>query len=329
MASRSVRGPSPAAQSLGVALTVVAILAALVAVMAVIVTASRVPVENPFRAERLYLDPGGIAAGIAAGDDPRAELIAPIAAQPTATWLLPEQHPVGEVGDYAADIAGAADASGRMALFVVYGVPGRDCDAGLSGGGLADDDAYAAWTAEIAEALEGTGSAVVLEPDALPLAITCDAVETRVAQLAGAVDRFAAADVLTYIDAGHSRWQSAAAMADLLDRVGVGEVRGFSTNVSNYNDDASERAWAEQLSGLLGGARYVVDTSRNGNGSDGGWCNPSGRALGAPPGPVEDGSHQDADLWIKNPGTSDGVCNGGPRAGDWWWTGALDLVGAR
>ncbi|MFI2791482.1 glycoside hydrolase family 6 protein, partial [Kitasatospora sp. NPDC018614] len=34
----------------------------------------------------------------------------------------------------------------------------------------------------------------------------------------------------------------------------------------------------------------------------------------------------DAYLWIKRPGESDGTCKGGPKAGQWWETYALELA---
>jgi endoglucanase len=34
----------------------------------------------------------------------------------------------------------------------------------------------------------------------------------------------------------------------------------------------------------------------------------------------------DAYLWIKYPGESDGPCNGGPTAGQWWADYALGLA---
>ena len=49
------------------------------------------------------------------------------------------------------------------------------------------------------------------------------------------------------------------------------------------------------------------------------WCNPPGRALGSParrlnPGPPGVSAY----LWVKDPGASDGACNGGPAAGRGW-----------
>jgi endoglucanase len=77
-----------------------------------------------------------------------------------------------------------------------------------------------------------------------------------------------------------------------------------------------------------GGKHMVIDTSRNGNGSNGQWCNPTGMALGNIPTTSTDQSLVDAYLWIKAPGESDGTCNGGPAAGSWWLEYALNLASA-
>ncbi|RKN54957.1 endoglucanase, partial [Streptomyces klenkii] len=81
---------------------------------------------------------------------------------------------------------------------------------------------------------------------------------------------------------------------------------------------------------LLGGAHFVIDTSRNGNGpyegTDEPWCNPPGRALGDAPTAGTGDPLVDAYLWIKRPGESDGECRGGPPAGQWWPEYALALA---
>ena len=78
----------------------------------------------------------------------------------------------------------------------------------------------------------------------------------------------------------------------------------------------------------LGGKPFVVDTSRNGNGTtaDTQWCNPRGRAVGEPPLTPPSDPRVDAYLWIKVPGESDGECNGGPAAGQWWPSVAIELA---
>jgi hypothetical protein len=55
------------------------------------------------------------------------------------------------------------------------------------------------------------------------------------------------------------------------------------------------------------------------------WCNPPGRALGPSPRPDPGPAGIDAYLWIKDPGASDGPCNGGPPAGQFWPQYAITL----
>ena len=77
---------------------------------------------------------------------------------------------------------------------------------------------------------------------------------------------------------------------------------------------------------MLGNKPFVIDTSRNGKGSNGEWCNPSGRALGASPTANTGDPLVDAFFWLKAPGESDGACNGGPGAGTFWPEYALGLA---
>jgi endoglucanase len=129
-----------------------------------------------------------------------------------------------------------------------------------------------------------------------------------------------------YIDAGHFGWRTAAVMAERLKDAGITQAQGFSLNVAGYDASGSEVAYGESISALVGGKHFVIDTSRNGNGSDGQWCNAPGRALGTPPTAATGNALVDAFLWIKTPGQSDGTCNGGPAAGTWWPSYALELA---
>jgi endoglucanase len=201
-------------------------------------------------------------------------------------------------------------------------VPNRDCG-NQSAGGLTAAE-YPLWIAEIAGALADRSAVVILEPDALALATQCGNADERVAEVRGAVDAFALTKAVVYLDGGHSTWLPPTQMAELLARAGIAETRGFATNVSNYNATVKERAYGEKLSALTGDSHYVIDTGRNGKGSNGEWCNPASRALGVGPTVVTDAGHLDAQLWIKPPGESDGTCNGGPAAGTWWQERALE-----
>jgi endoglucanase len=253
---------------------------------------------------------------------------ASLAGMPTAVWLTPEDSGVGEVGARVDELLSEAEAADAAVTLVVYGLPERDCGQ-FSAGGLPPED-YPEWTAEIGAALEAAPDVpaiVILEPDSLALAPECGNVDDRVAQLRAAIDDLVAANTWVYLDAGHSNWLPVDQMADLLSQAGVERVRGFATNVSNYYDLAAETAYAHALSKALGGAHAVIDTSRNGAGSNGEWCNPSGRLIGEE-GATTGDDVVDLNLWIKPPGESDGTCNGGPAAGEWWPQAAIELTRA-
>jgi endoglucanase len=154
---------------------------------------------------------------------------------------------------------------------------------------------------------------VILEPDALGdfSCMSAAQITTRLRLLNAATRMLAekAPNTWTYIDAGHANWSSPATIAKRLLSAGVSRVRGFAVNVSNFIGTPESRRYAEQVKvALHRPAGYVIDTSRNGNGGNGQWCNPSGRKLGkrstADPAALE--------LWIKNPGQSDGRCGIAP-----------------
>jgi endoglucanase len=251
-----------------------------------------------------------------------------LAAQPTAYWLTPEIDPVDEVWDRVAHLAAEAREQDAAIAIVVYGLPGRDCG-NHSAGGL-DPAAYDEWTDTIGQALRNAQDVqkiVILEPDSLALAPECGNVDERVAQLSAAVDRLSGVNTWIYLDGGHSDWLPAQQMADLIRQVGVlDRIRGFATNVSNYQWTTEEFAYARAVSELLDGAHAVVDTARNGSGPAGSeWCNPPGRTVGDAGGTYGD-DVVDTNLWIKPPGESDGPCNGGPAAGVWWPEAAVELT---
>ncbi len=291
---------------------------------------------NPYAGRSGLADPGSRTAQAAAratadGDVEAERVFSRLAGTPQGIWLTPEEYPPGSAAPMVARVVGAADAAGEVPTFVVYGVPDRDCTGGFSSGGLAADQ-YLPWVQEIADAVAGADPSVpvvaVVEPDALASAIACDRRSERVRLIADAVTRLADAGVATYVDGGHSNWIQPDRLAPLLQQAGIDRARGFATNVSNYQTDADERAYGEQLSALLDGTHYIIDTGRNGNGSTEDWCNPTGRAYGTDPAPAPEGDadHLDAYVWVKPPGESDGECGGGPPAGSFWPERALEMA---
>ncbi|MBO3101954.1 glycoside hydrolase family 6 protein [Cellulomonas fengjieae] len=270
-----------------------------------------------------YVDPTTQAyrAWQAAGGSDKA-LLEKIALTPQAYWVgnwADASHARSEVADYT----GRAVAAGRTAVLVVYAIPGRDCGS-YSGGGVAES-AYAAWIDTVASGIQGNPY-VILEPDALAQLGDCSGQGDRIAFLKYAAKALTLKGARVYIDAGHSSWLPVSTAVSRLNQVGFEYAVGFALNTSNYQTTAASKSYGQQISQQLGGKRFVIDTSRNGNGSNGEWCNPRGRALGERPTLVNDGSGLDALLWVKLPGESDGTCNGGPSAGAWFQEIALELA---
>jgi endoglucanase len=250
-----------------------------------------------------------------------------LAAQPQALWF-------GAWGtNVQADVAtrvAAAQAVAAVPLLVAYNIPRRECG-GRSQGGAPSPAAYRAWIAAFAAGLGQGSAAVVLEPDALP-GIGCRSRQdrhTRLVLLRYAVSVLTAdPNAAVYLDAGNRGWRSARAIASLLRRAGVRHARGFSVNVSNFDQTRREIAYGRRISRRAYGKPFVIDTGRNGIGPtrDHQWCNPPGRALGPVPTGTTAARRVDAFLWIKPPGESDGRCHGGPGAGAWWPDYALGLA---
>ncbi len=256
------------------------------------------------------------------GRDAEAQAIRRIAEQPVANWL---GEWVVDLGGTVASITEGAAAADEIALLVVYAIPGRDC--GLHSAGGVEEDEYLAFVRTIAESVDAESHTwAVLEPDALAQLGDCAGQGDRAGLLAGAAEILDEAGVEVFLDVGHSGWLSGDQVVARLQQVGTDHLAGFSTNTSNYQTTADERAWAEPIAAATG-LEFIVDTSRNGNGSNGEWCNPDGRAIGEPPEVRYDGPMR-AVAWVKAPGESDGTCNGAPAAGSWWMEGALALAGA-
>lgn len=332
--------PRLAGTSNRVLLTLGALVAAILPIAAVAPSASATTVQSESvqseSAQTIYgngplLFPDNDAARAAtalAGSDPAgAAAAATLAQYPTAKWLGDWVTGSALVTALQRDTAAAA-ANGTTAVFVTYAIPDRDCG-GYSAGGFTES-AYDAWVDTIAATIAGTRSVVIVEPDSLAMLgdASCNATDATVRDriLSREVSEFTADGIPSYLDAGHEDWVAPATMAARLQAAGVANARGFFSNVANYYSVDGERAYDQQVSALLGGAHYVIDTSRDGQGYGGTWCNAPGAGLGATGRVVNDGTPLDALLWVKTPGQSDGPCNGGPAAGLWFSAAAQTLV---
>jgi endoglucanase len=284
--------------------------------------------SNPFAGRTLYVDPNSNArrqAETLRRSRPQdAALLDRIASQPVAKWLG------GWVGNIQREVNQAVStvtSAGALPVFVAYNIPNRDCGS-FSGGGANGAAAYRRWIGDFAKGVAGRRAIVILEPDALAGmdCLNAQGRDERFALMRGAVQELKAQAASVYLDAGNARWQPAAVMSTRLQQAGIAMADGFSLNVSNFQATAANVAYGEQVSRLTGGKHFIIDTSRNGIPAGAGeWCNPRGRALGVTP--TTNTGHQliDAFLWVKQPGESDGTCNGGPEAGSWWSAYALEL----
>jgi endoglucanase len=297
------------------------------------VPAPVVPSGDPIAGQKLYVDPNSDAVqavqqATAAGQTANAALLNKIAEQPRAEWFGDWiSNPQSSVGSWVS----AAAAAGTDPVIVAYDLPWLDCG-GYSAGGASSPAAYEAFINGMTAGLAGRRAVVIVEPDALS-EVSCLSTSEQASYyqlLTYAVDTLTTDPLAAvYLDSGNATWQSAATMASRLQQAGIAKARGFSLNVSNFDTTASETAYGEAINSALGGtSHFVIDTSRNGQGPAPGdpWCNPPGRGLGTPPTANTGNAQIDAYLWIKDPGESDGSCNGAPSAGQWWTSYALGLA---
>lgn len=239
-----------------------------------------------------------------------------------------------------------AAAAKKTPLLVIYNIPDRDCGLDSAQQQQINDKYYRGWVAKAAQGIGSTKPIVILEPDAIAFIDNpdCSGAGNRLASIRYAVQQLTKAGAWVYIDAGHSGWHTAEHMAPLLKQAGIGLARGFATNVANTRSTPDEKVYAAALIKQLAkrkvtGVKWVLDTSRNGAGSEarpvnGDVCNPLTAQVGAVPRLTFKGAFDGA-LWVKLPGESDGDgsnqpgvdCHGGPSSGEFFPTGACRLLG--
>lgn len=350
------------------------------------------PNRNPFQHASFYIDPNyvskvDVSRALAPELDEQMQLVKQ---QPTALWL-DRIAAVEALPNWLDDAQAQGDRGGRPTLpvVVVYNLPNRDCAAKASHGELeiAEDgerryrQEYIDVIARHLAAMPQQEVVVVLEPDSLPNLISNLGVEkcalshdVYIHSIAYAVARLSLPHVSIYLDAAHAGWLGWEAnqrrMARLVKQVlsmagGAERIRGFATNVSNYN--ALRGDWGRKLEATnpspnelafvamfaetlaregITDKGFLVDTSRNGQASIrsrwGNWCNIKGAGLGERPA-VAPVPGVDAYFWIKPPGDSDGTADesaarfddncasadatpGAPEAGQWFHSYFVELV---
>jgi endoglucanase len=295
-----------------------------------------------FPYHRLYNVPdGGLYGSVAQlranGQAAEAAALTTIAQTPAGIWA------VGKPGEMSkiAGVTLAANRAHAIPVIVAYNVPDRDACGKFSASSGPGTSGYEHWIDQLAASIGAGYAVVIVEPDALPDIVNGCLNQARAAEryrllsyAMSMLGRLPHARV--YLDAGNpGMFADPARLAGPLGRAGIGYGRGFSANVSNFYRTADVVAWSQRLERALGGGLgAVIDTSRDGNGPYAGpdtprWCNPPGRAPGPAPRLNPGPAGIDAYLWIKDPGASDGPCNGGPAAGQYFPGYALRLAQAK
>jgi endoglucanase len=264
-----------------------------------------------------YVDPHDSAAVWAAanpGDGRRGAIVSSIASEPAAAWFTGAS---GDIGQATGAYVGAAGYADKLPVLVAYNITDRDICSGQSVGGAPTDAAYDTWIGAFAGGIADRPALVILEPDAVgdESCMTSAEIADRNGLLNNAVTQFAnqSPNTFVYLDAGNPGWLSASTMASSLNSAGLESAHGFSLNVSNFYTTAQNVAYGNAINAYLSAhygytKPFVIDTSRNGNGGDGQWCNPGGAKLGATD---QVGGGAEMLLWIKDPGESDGDCGSG------------------
>jgi endoglucanase len=213
----------------------------------------------------------------------------------------------------------------------MYNITGRDAG-GYSAGGAATLTAYLDFVKIYSAIFGQTGANIylVLEPDALSQLDLISNQSDQTARLnavkQATIELKKNANVKVYQDAGHDNWVPDTTMAQRLTAAGIALADGFALNSSNNRPVPGCIDYGNRVSALTAGKHYVIDTGRAGQNYGGDWCNPPDRKLGPEPTLSTGVALCDAYLWTKVIGESDGYCNGGPAAGEWYPSYCIDIL---
>ncbi|TDH71810.1 hypothetical protein CCR75_001754 [Bremia lactucae] len=206
----------------------------------------------------------------------------------------------------------------RMTI-AVYGIPNKDCNAGLStSGSVQSTTDYESFLSTLSTAVKDRKVLYIIEPDAVGLLA-----ENGCGQSSGYLDNLKIAiatlsanpNAELYVDVGY--WfladpTKAAEVAAIIKELGAsGSLKGIAINTSNYRSNDECITYCNNFQAAMGSSTMtcIIDTSRNYNGSPtSDWCNVKTAGIGKPPTSETGISNIDYFMWVKPPGESDGIC---------------------
>lgn len=243
-----------------------------------------------------------------------------LAGTPTATWFDGDEDT-----SRLADLLQRAAAAHAVASIVLYDIPGRDCNS-HSRGGSQTGEQYKAWIRAVSRTIGTRQVVAVLEPDAISYCGSAAVRAARAPLLRYAAQTLAAGNpnAAVYLHAGDGTLGLADA-AQAVQQAGIQYLRGFAVDVAAHTPTRQAELWGEQFVAELArrgisNMHYVVDTGRSGaavgpnKGASFQACNNPTAALGPRPTTRTGAEHDDAWLWVKPAGLSDGVCRPGQPA---------------
>lgn len=254
------------------------------------------------------------------GETRKAELVWKIAREPPARWVGAFTKPslAQKIDPYIE----RAEAAGKVPLFTVLRAEATKCGPGYLGGGEAEDRRTRRWYVDLARVIGDTRAIVAFEPDSLGT-VDCQARHRRDDRYRllrfGVRQLTQLPNTTLYIEAGASDWEPPQRMARKLRKAGIEMARGFMLNATHGDWTRANIRYGLQLSRLVGGKHFVINTAQNGRGpvhyrDDRRrivvWCNPGLRGLGPPPTANTAHPRVDAYLWINRPGFAQSCSHG-------------------
>ncbi len=242
----------------------------------------------------------------------------------------------------------AATAPGTVPLLATYRLVHGQCTHNGKRDTPADQAAYHSFITGLARGIGSYRAVLFLEMDALITSpcLNPQGLASRIHELSDAINVLTATDphLVVYLDAGAADALHARNAANLLKRAGVARIQGFLLNATHFDWTSKEIKYGTQISRMIGGKHFVVNTGTNGKGPlhphnivKSGLetlCNPTGRGLGPTPSTRTGSPLVDMFAWTSNPGESGARCSdqpdlemqGAPGVGAYWPAYALMLV---
>ncbi|HWE09984.1 MAG TPA: glycoside hydrolase family 6 protein [Solirubrobacteraceae bacterium] len=291
---------------------------------------------NPVAGAKLFVDPQSPAAQAEAHTSGAAHtLLGEIAGQPGAHRFYMWNMGPNVAGQVAHWLQGTQlEQPGTTVMLSSYNLVHGPCGSTTTPAMQATYDAY---MHQLAAGIGNYHVIYFLEFDSLITSpcLTSSQLAIREGELRDAVSILEAdPHVVVYLDGGAADAIPARHQAALLRASGVAQAQGFFLNSTHFDWTSKEIHYGQQISNMLGGTHFIVNTGENGRGplvprnrvkhGNEVLCNPSGRALG-PLSLSQDDAQQtgyaglDGLLWFSNPGGSGGQCvRGAPPAGTFW-----------